>query len=165
MHLQSYTWTAPQAIQGGAGKSDADGAMKWPCTDHDRLYILEGLITIVWAGMTWYLVPKNYQTAYFLTEEEKKIMAWRAEAAAAYSGGTGHYTKKDIKLGAGDITTWIHAVIQIMSVTILYGMCSFLLEKADVKLMQVLVLSFPSSSRTASTTRQRRLNTLSFLVC
>ena len=71
--------------------------------------------------MTYFLVPKNYQTAYFLTEDDKKIMAWRAETSAEYSGGTGKYTKKDIRAGAKDITTWIHAVIQIMVVTILYG--------------------------------------------
>ena len=85
------------------------------------LYILEGLITVVWAGCCVFLVPKNYQTAYFLNEEEKKIMAWRAEATSAYSGGEGKYTMKDFKRGAGDIKTWIHAVIQIAIVTILYG--------------------------------------------
>ena len=82
---------------------------------------MEGLITIVWAGCCVFLVPKNYQTAYFLNDEEKKIMSSRAEATAAYSGGSGKYTKQDIKRGAGDVKTWIHAVIQIMVVTILYG--------------------------------------------
>ena len=90
------------------------------------LYILEGLITIIWAACTLYLVPKNYQTAYFLTSAEKKIMAWRAEATNVYSGGKGHYKLKDIKLGAGDPKTWIHAVIQIAVVTILYGFGTFL---------------------------------------
>ena len=109
------------AILDGGGKSQLKKTSTEHITDNARLYILEGLITIVFAVVTWFIIPKNYQTAYFLTEDEKKIMAWRAEASAAYSGGTGHYTKKDIKLGAGDITTWIHAVIQIMVVTILYG--------------------------------------------
>jgi MFS family permease len=85
------------------------------------LYILEGLITLVWAGCCVFLVPKNYQTAYFLNAEEKKIMAWRYEQSFAYSGGTGHYTKVDLKRGAGDIKTWLHSFIQICVVTILYG--------------------------------------------
>jgi len=110
-----------QAIRDGGGESQLQEAFTERITDNVRLYILEGLITIVFAVATWFIIPKNYQTAYFLTEDEKKIMAWRAEASAAYSGGTGHYTMKDVKLGAGDITTWIHAVIQIMVVTILYG--------------------------------------------
>jgi MFS family permease len=90
------------------------------------LYILEGLITLVWAGCCIYLVPKDYQTAYFLNAEDKKIMAWRAEQSRAYSGGTGHYGKKHFKAGAGDIKTWLHAVTQIMVVTILYGFGTFL---------------------------------------
>lgn len=109
------------AILDGGGTFRAPGTFTEHITDSARLYILEGLITIVWAVACWWLIPKNYQTAYFLTADEKKIMAWRAEAAATYSGGTGHYTKKDVKLGAGDVTTWIHSVIQIMVVTILYG--------------------------------------------
>ena len=53
-------------------------------------------------------------------------MAWRYEASRAYSGGTGHYGKKHFKAGAGDIKTWLHAVTQIMVVTILYGFGTFL---------------------------------------
>jgi hypoxanthine-guanine phosphoribosyltransferase len=52
-------------------------------------------------------------------------MAWRAEAAEVYSGGSGKYTKREIKLAVKDAKTWIHAVIQIMVVTILYGMFPF----------------------------------------
>lgn len=112
------------ATLAGGGKSQPNDAFTERITENARLYILEGLITIIWAVACYFLIPKNYQTAYFLTEDEKKIMAWRAEASAAYSGGTGHYTKKDVKLGAGDVTTWIHSVIQIMVVTILYGTVS-----------------------------------------
>lgn len=90
------------------------------------LYILEGLITIVFAIACLYLVPKNYQTAYFLNSADKAIMARRYEASAAYSGGTGHYTKADFKQGAGDIKTWLHSFIQICVVTILYGFGTFL---------------------------------------
>jgi MFS family permease len=90
------------------------------------LYIIEGLITLVWAVCCVYLVPKNYQTAYFLNAEDRKIMAYRAEQTAAYSGGTGHYKKIDFKRGAGDIKTWLHSFIQIAVVTILYGFGTFL---------------------------------------
>lgn len=48
-------------------------------------------------------------------------MKERAEEMDAYSGGSGHYTKKDIKEAAKDIKSWIHAVIQIAVVTVLYG--------------------------------------------
>jgi hypothetical protein len=93
---------------------------------HVRLYIIEGLITVLWAFCCIFLVPKNYETAYFLNEEEKKIMRLRAERAEAYSGGSGHYGKQDIKEAAKDVKSWLHGIIQISVVTILYGFGTFL---------------------------------------
>lgn len=90
------------------------------------LYILEGIITIFFAGACLFLVPKNYQTAYFLNDEDKKIMAIRAELSESYSGGDGHYKKKDIMLAIKDTKTWLHGVCQIAVVTILYGFGTFL---------------------------------------
>lgn len=86
-----------------------------------RLYIIEGLVTVVWAGCCVFLVPKNYETAYFLTDEDKALMRKRAEEMEAYSGGTGHYGKQEIKQAAKDVKSWMHGVIQIAVVTILYG--------------------------------------------
>ncbi len=91
-----------------------------------RLYIIEGIITIVWAVMTVFLVPAHWSTAYFLTPADKAIMKVREEQMESYSGGTGHYTKQDILLAAKDITTWIHAPTQVAMVTILYGFGTFL---------------------------------------
>lgn len=89
--------------------------------DKTRLYIIEGLITLVWAVICVFVVPKNYETAYFLNEADRVIMRRRAEASAAYSGGQGHYKWKDIKMAAKDVKSWVHGVIQICVVTILYG--------------------------------------------
>lgn len=86
-----------------------------------RLYIIEGVITVAWAAMTIFLIPKHYSTAYFLNDEDKAIMKRREEIMEPYSGGMGHYTKADIKLAARDMTTWVHAPTQVAMVTILYG--------------------------------------------
>lgn len=86
-----------------------------------RLYIIEGVVTVVWAGMCYFLIPSSFETAYFLNEDDKVIMRRRAQIAAEYSGGSGHYTMKDIKQATLDPKTWIHGVIQIFVVTILYG--------------------------------------------
>lgn len=48
-------------------------------------------------------------------------MRRRAEEMDSYSGGSGHYTKRDIKEAAKDVKSWVHGVIQIAVVTILYG--------------------------------------------
>jgi hypothetical protein len=93
---------------------------------HFRLYIIEGIITVLWAFCCIFLVPKDYETAYFLNEEEKKIMRLRAERSEAYSGGNGHYGKEDIREAAKDVKSWLHGTIQIAVVTILYGFGTFL---------------------------------------
>ncbi len=86
-----------------------------------RLYILEGIITVFYAACCIFLVPKSYETAYFLNDEDKAIMRHRAEVSEEYSGGSGHYSKKDLKEAAKDVKSWLHGVIQICVVTILYG--------------------------------------------
>jgi nitrate/nitrite transporter NarK len=91
-----------------------------------RLYIIEGIITIVWSGMCVFLVPKDYETAYFLNSSDKEIMRIRAAEMAEYSGGAGHYKWSDIKMAAKDSKSWAHALIQICVVTILYGFGTFL---------------------------------------
>ncbi|TRX91854.1 hypothetical protein FHL15_007173 [Xylaria flabelliformis] len=90
------------------------------------LYIIEGLVTIVWAGFCVILIPRNYETAYFLNDDQKALMSRRAEEMNAYSGGSGRYSKKDIKEAAKDVKSWVHSVIQIPVVTILYGFGTFL---------------------------------------
>ncbi|EEA23196.1 high-affinity nicotinic acid transporter, putative [Talaromyces marneffei ATCC 18224] len=90
------------------------------------LYIIEGIITLVFAGLCVFIVPKNFETAYFLTENDRVIMRHRAEATAAYSGGQSHYKWKDVKMAAKDVKSWLHGSIQICVVTILYGFGTFL---------------------------------------
>ncbi|CAN9401774.1 unnamed protein product [Alternaria alternata] len=92
------------------------------------LYIIEGIITVIWAFCCIFLVPKSFETAYFLNDEEKTLMRQRAHRTQAYSDseGSGHYGKADIKEAAKDIKSWVHGFIQIAVVTILYGFGTFL---------------------------------------
>lgn len=101
-----------------------DGVAGWP--GWRWLYVLEGIITLIWAACCIFLVPKDYSSAYFLNDDEKAIMRQRAERTAAYSGGDGHYGKADIKEAARDVKSWLHGCIQIAVVTILYGFGTFL---------------------------------------
>ncbi|CAN9305444.1 unnamed protein product [Alternaria alternata] len=92
------------------------------------LYVIEGIITVIWAFCCIFLVPKSFETAYFLNDEEKTLMRRRAHRTQAYSDseGSGHYGKVDIKDAAKDIKSWVHGLIQIAVVTILYGFGTFL---------------------------------------
>lgn len=86
-----------------------------------RLYIVEGIITIVFSVGCYFAIPKHYSTAYFLNEEDKIVMKQRLELMEGYSGGVGKYTKKDMKNAATDIKAWLHGFIQIFCSTIIYG--------------------------------------------
>ena len=83
---------------------------------------------MIWAACCIFLVPKSFETAYFLNDDEKALMRQRAHRTQAYSDseGSGHYGKADIKEAAKDIKSWVHGVIQIAVVTILYGFGTFL---------------------------------------
>ena len=85
------------------------------------LFIIEGIITVVYAAICVSVVPNDYQTAYFLTEDDKALMRIRADEMASYSGGSGEYHKQDFREAARDSKSWIHGLIQIAVVTILYG--------------------------------------------
>lgn len=121
---RSCTWTEYLDIQDGDGKYLSRHFASQCRSHHTRLYIIEGIITVIWAAICIFVVPKNYETAYFLNDEDKALMRQRAEHMEAYSGGSGHYGKKDIKEAANDVKSWLHGVIQIAVVTILYGKSS-----------------------------------------
>lgn len=116
---------------------------------------------MVFAGICVFVVPKNYETAYFLNDEDKALMRIRAEEMEAYSGGSGHYTRKEMNYAAKDLKTWAHSIIQICVVTILYGehtpsQYSAQYYGVDTETLQVSARSCPSSSRTVSSTLPSR---------
>lgn len=47
--------------------------------DLGRIFILEGLVTVVAAIITPFLLPNDPQTCRFLSLEEKKFVLWRLE--------------------------------------------------------------------------------------
>ncbi|KAH8809424.1 retrograde regulation protein 2 [Xylogone sp. PMI_703] len=101
-----------------------DGARGYP--GWRWLYIIEGACTIVVAALCYFLIPKDYASAYFLTDEDKKIMRRRHELMESYNGGDGHYSKNDFLMALGDIKTWVHGVVQGTTMTVVYGFGVFL---------------------------------------
>ena len=69
----------------------------------------------------YYLIPKDYQTAYFLNEDDRKIMRRRAELTESYNGGQGHYTRKELLMAVKDVKTWVHGINQMLCMTVVYG--------------------------------------------
>jgi hypothetical protein len=91
-----------------------------------RLYIIEGAATILIAFVCYFAIPSSYTTAFFLNDSDKAVMRRRAEITEAYSGGTGRYTRAEFMMAVKDVKTWIHAVVQVMCLTVLYGFSVFL---------------------------------------
>ncbi|KAL1845657.1 hypothetical protein Plec18170_009644 [Paecilomyces lecythidis] len=96
------------------------------------LYIIEGIITIVWAFICIFVVPKNFETAYFLNDNDRVIMRIRAEATAAYSGGDGHYTLKDVKRAASDIKINVWGAI-------VYGVGAVLSDRYKARFLSLII--------------------------
>ncbi|ETI27215.1 hypothetical protein G647_09898 [Cladophialophora carrionii CBS 160.54] len=90
------------------------------------LYIIEGIITIAFAFVCYFLIPQSYATAYFFNDEDKAVQKQRLELMEAYSGGDGKYTRNDVKNAMLDIKTWLHGINQILMSTIIYGFGTFL---------------------------------------
>ncbi|KAL1966125.1 hypothetical protein VTN77DRAFT_4873 [Rasamsonia byssochlamydoides] len=90
------------------------------------IYILEGILTVLFGLACYYLVPSSYETAYFLNETDKIVMRRRAELTHQYSGGSGHFGWKHIWWAARDVKTWLHGGLQFCVITPLYGLNNFL---------------------------------------
>ncbi|KAF1346408.1 high-affinity nicotinic acid transporter-like protein [Lizonia empirigonia] len=106
------------------------GQRGWPW-----IMILEGIPTLILGVATWWILPDNPETAYFLTDEEKVF------AAARLTRQTG-YTKK-----AADWKVWLFCFAQFGSDTMLYGFSTFLptiirgiMPKASSAMVQVLTI-------------------------
>ncbi|EMR72917.1 putative major facilitator superfamily transporter protein [Eutypa lata UCREL1] len=90
------------------------------------LYIIEGAATVVISVVCYFAIPSSYTTAYFLNEDDRAVMRRRAELTEAYSGGKGHYSMKEFMMAVKDVKTWLHGIVQVMSLTVLYGFSVFL---------------------------------------
>jgi MFS family permease len=90
------------------------------------IYIIEGIITIVYGFVCFILVPSSYEKAHFLNDDDKEVMRYRAKVMHQYSGGSGEFTMKDIFIAAKDVKTWVHSALQFCCITPLYGFNNFL---------------------------------------
>jgi len=86
------------------------------------LYIIEGIFTVVFSLGCFWLIPEGYQSAWFWNNDDIEIMRLRDDETRAYSGGSGHYKKKDLMMAVADIKTWVYAFNHMFCMTLVYGM-------------------------------------------
>ena len=118
---QYTTWMELLGLQAGAGEHSLRCCPGPVETDQYRIYIIEGVVTVIWGLICFILVPSSYEKAFFLNEDDKEVMRHRATVTHQYSGGKGEFTLKDIAVAAKDIKTWIHSALQFCVITPLYG--------------------------------------------
>jgi MFS family permease len=111
------------------------------------IMIIEGIPTFILGIATWWILPDNPETTYFLTAEEKKLAAYRLTRQTGYTVTASQFHWKDVKAGLKDWKVWAFSFAQFGSDTMLYGFSTFLPTiirginpKASSALVQVLTI-------------------------
>ncbi|KAF9873327.1 major facilitator superfamily transporter [Colletotrichum karsti] len=89
------------------------------------VFIIEGIFSILIAPIVWWGLPNDPGQAYFLTDEEKRMMKVRAAQRAAYMGSE-EFSWEEIKIAALDPKLYLSGLIQFCQDILLYGFSTFL---------------------------------------
>ncbi|KAI0534887.1 DNA-repair protein rad2 [Xylaria digitata] len=90
------------------------------------IMILEGLPAIVLGIAVLFLLPNDPEHAYFLTAEEKKVMAVRQQRQYGYTESAQKFSKRDMMKAFQDWRIWMFCVGQFGADTMLYSFSVFL---------------------------------------
>ncbi|KAH7346000.1 high-affinity nicotinic acid transporter-like protein [Pyrenochaeta sp. MPI-SDFR-AT-0127] len=111
------------------------------------IMILEGIPTFVLGIATWWILPDNPETAYFLNEREKAVAAARLKRQTGYTKKAAEFHWDDVKKCFKDWKVWTFCFAQFGSDTMLYGFSTFLptiiksiMPKASNAMVQVLTI-------------------------
>ncbi|GKT64068.1 major facilitator superfamily transporter [Colletotrichum tofieldiae] len=90
------------------------------------IMIIEGLPTVVLGVVTYFALPNDAGTAYFLTDEEKAIMARRRGREYGNTSSAQEFSREDMFKAFKDWKVWVFSVAQFGADTMLYGFSTFL---------------------------------------
>ncbi|EUC38401.1 hypothetical protein COCVIDRAFT_33723 [Bipolaris victoriae FI3] len=93
------------------------------------LFLVEGLISIVVGVAMIFLLPDNFETAWWLNEDEKALLRARHEKERLYQGKsmtTDAMDKTEVKLAFKDPKLWLSAACQFCANTCSFGFSTFL---------------------------------------
>ncbi|KAH8888415.1 MFS general substrate transporter [Thozetella sp. PMI_491] len=89
------------------------------------VYIIEGIFSIVIAAVIWFGLPNDPSNAYFLNEEEKRMMRVRAAQRAQYMGSE-EFSWEEFRIELKDPKLYLSGAIQFCQDILLYGFSTFL---------------------------------------
>ncbi|RKU41707.1 hypothetical protein DL546_002904 [Coniochaeta pulveracea] len=90
------------------------------------IFIIEGIPTFFLGIATWFLLPNDAETAYFLSEEEKKMQVIRLARDYGVTTSAQQFSKVDMMKAFKDWKVWAFAIAQFGIDTMLYGYSTFL---------------------------------------
>lgn len=90
------------------------------------ILILEGIPTFVLGIITWFALADNPETAYYLTDEQKKLMVLRRRREIGQTASAQEFHWADAKLGFKDWKVYAFCFAQFGTDTMLYGFSTFL---------------------------------------
>ncbi|KAM0755613.1 MFS general substrate transporter [Meredithblackwellia eburnea MCA 4105] len=90
------------------------------------LYFVEGLISIAFAPIAYFMVPNHLTEAWFLNKREKELCAVRYEINKENYDPSEKFSWHEVKRGFTDWKTWAHAVNQFCVDISLYGVTTFM---------------------------------------
>ncbi|KAH8195450.1 hypothetical protein TruAng_010375 [Truncatella angustata] len=90
------------------------------------IMIIEGLPAFILGILTWFLLPNDPESAYFLNDNEKKLMIARARRGYGDTESAQQFSKKDMMKAFKDWKVWAFCAGQFGMDTMLYGYSTFL---------------------------------------
>lgn len=111
------------------------------------IMILEGIPTFILGILTWWILPDNPETAYFLNDQERAFAAARLKRQTGYTKKAAEFHWADVMKCFKDWKVWLFCFAQFGSDTMLYGFSTFLptiiraiMPKASSAMVQVLTI-------------------------
>ncbi|KAF4119565.1 Major Facilitator Superfamily [Geosmithia morbida] len=90
------------------------------------IMIIEGIPSVLMGVATYFLLPNDIETAYFLTEEEKILAVSRQQREYGNTASSRELNKPDVMAAFKDWKVWAFCVGQFGVDTMLYGYSLFL---------------------------------------
>lgn len=86
------------------------------------IMIIEGIPSVILGIITYFALPNDAQSAYFLTKEEKALMEVRRRREYGNTASSQEFNKQDMVRAFTDWKVWAFSVAQFGVDTMLYGM-------------------------------------------
>ncbi|KYK54721.1 putative MFS transporter [Drechmeria coniospora] len=90
------------------------------------ILIVEGLPSVVLGVVTYFALPNDAPTAYFLSEDEKALMERRRGREYGHTKSSEQFGRDDMRKAFVDWKVWAFCVAQFGVDTMLYGFSTFL---------------------------------------